>query len=66
MELSPTRYECTEDGQDLTTLVHDEVTAEIPLAYRRDQPRPFRVVVNCPGDGRPHEVAVTGQARYPA
>jgi hypothetical protein len=65
MELTPARYVCTVDGKDLTDLVREELTAEIPVAFDRRGTRPFRVIVNCPGKGRDHEVSVSGQVRYP-
>jgi hypothetical protein len=64
VELTPPRFECGVDGQDLTELVRDELSAEVPVAFDRGRARPFRVVVTCPGAGREHDVSVTGQVRY--
>jgi hypothetical protein len=57
--LDPGRYECPEHHVDLTDLVTEALAEEFDMpavAYRgrlfsgrRTGPRPFRVIVTCPG-----------------
>jgi hypothetical protein len=65
-------YLCAEHGQDLTSLVVDELKAKVPMLYianfgllsaRTSKERQFRVIVVCPGKGTAHEVAFSGTAR---
>lgn len=59
VELIPAEYQCADDGQDLTALVREEMEDWVPASFaRRDT---FRVIVTCPGDEKPHEVAVSGR-----
>jgi len=53
MILDPSTFECPEHHIDLTHLVADELEDEgLPVAYfRRQGPRPFEVLVTCPGTG---------------
>ncbi len=63
VELTPTQYQCAEHGTDLTDQVRDEVAEQIPAAFTRQGPRDFRVIVECPGGAKPHELAFLGQVR---
>lgn len=70
MILDPGRYECPEHHADLTGLVEEALEdQDTPFAYRRPLlgrqapgPRPFRVIVTCPGTGDaiPHPLTCTG------
>lgn len=70
MTIDPERYECPDHKVDLTEQVSDKVedTAGPPVAYlglpgsRRAKPRPFQVIVTCPGkDGTgEHSLTCTG------
>ena len=62
MTVDPDRYECPDHDTDLTGLVEQAVD-ELgpPVAYRPD-PRPFQVIVTCPGTGGTgaHPLTCTG------
>jgi hypothetical protein len=71
MKLDPAEYTCPDHHSDLTSLVRDALEDEdgTPLAYRRGLlpgskagPRPFQVIVACPGPagGQPHQLACAG------
>jgi hypothetical protein len=64
MTLNPDRYECPGHHADLTALVEEAVDEQgPPIAYRRPPgPRPFQVIVTCPGaDGTgAHSLTCTG------
>jgi hypothetical protein len=64
MILNPSHYECPDDHADITALV-EQVLEELgpPVAYRRPPgPKPFQVIVTCPGasGAGSHSVTVTG------
>ena len=66
MKLDPAKYTCPEHGLDLTSQV-EEVLEEDgpPLAYlglpgRAARPRPFEVIVTCPGTGQSHQLTAKG------
>jgi hypothetical protein len=61
MELAPATYRCGAHGIDLTESVREEVSSEVPVAYRASRPRLFVVVITCPGDGSPHDLRFAGQ-----
>jgi hypothetical protein len=72
MKLDPAEYACPDHHADLTSQVRDALDEDdgTPLAYRRgllpgkkSGPRPFQVIVTCPGPaggGQPHELACAG------
>jgi hypothetical protein len=64
MTLNPDRYECPEHHTDLTGLVEQAVDELGPaVAYRRAPgPKPFQVIVTCPGasGAGPHPLTCTG------
>ena len=72
MILDPNRYECPDHHADLTGLVQEALEEEgPPVAYPRPphsrqapRPRPFQVVVTCPGtgtgDAKPHSLICIG------
>jgi hypothetical protein len=52
MKLTPERYECPDHPVDLTEQVMDALDDDFrPVAYRDRSapPRPFEVIVECPG-----------------
>lgn len=56
MTLDPVSYVCTAHNADLTALVTEALDDEAPpLAYfslrKTTGPRPFQVIVTCPGAG---------------
>jgi hypothetical protein len=60
MELAPTEYRCPDHGDDLTDEVRRELSEQIPAAFGSGKPRPFKVIVECPGGGAAHELLFTG------
>jgi hypothetical protein len=63
MMLDPDRYECPEHHTDLTSQVEQALDQPSPpVAYRwPPRPRPFQVIVTCPGTGTgPHPLTCTG------
>ena len=62
MQTTPGSFQCTEDDQDLTELVHEELDLQIPATFRPKKPKEFRVIVTCPGSGTgtEHPVACIG------
>jgi hypothetical protein len=62
MTLNPDRYECPDHHTDLTDQV-EQALEELgpPVAYRPG-PRPFQVIVTCPGNSptRSHPLTCTG------
>jgi hypothetical protein len=71
MKLDPAEYDCPDHHNDLTGQVLDALDGDdgTPLAYRRGLlpgtrpgPRPFQVLVTCPGGagGGQHELACAG------
>ena len=70
MILDPDRYECPDHHADLTGLVEEALDDQgPPFAYWRilpgrkaAGPRPFQVIVTCPGadDAAPHSLTCTG------
>jgi hypothetical protein len=62
MTLDPDGFECPDHHTDLTGLV-EEALDELgpPVAYRSG-PRPFQVIVTCPGTGgtEAHPLTCTG------
>jgi hypothetical protein len=64
MALDPSRYQCPDHGTDLTSQV--ELALEEtgpPVAYRKPAgPRPFQVIVTCPGASGtgPHSLTCSG------
>jgi len=74
MTLDPDRYECPDHHTDLTSLVEEALEDPgVPVAFRNpfgrrhvSSPRPFQVIVTCPGKGGSgaHALTCTGtQAR---
>ena len=68
MQLSPSRYVCSQDGIDLTKKVEELVGEDVPLSSgifdrKRPSKRPFKVIVECPGtkEGGPHSVVFKGE-----
>ena len=68
VKLDPAKYACPDHGVDLTSQV-EEVLEEDgpPVAYlrlslrgRRAGPRPFEVIVTCPGTGQSHQLTAKG------
>ena len=55
MTLDPVSYVCAEHNADLTVLVTDALDDDVPpvaflsIFKRQTGPRPFRVIVTCPG-----------------
>lgn len=61
MTLDPERYECPEHHTDLTGLVEEAVEYLGPPVAFRPGPRPFQVIVTCPGgDTGAHSLTCTG------
>jgi hypothetical protein len=61
MTLDPERYECPEHHTDLTGLVEEAVEFLGPPVAFRPGPRPFQVIVTCPGgDTGAHSLTCTG------
>ena len=62
MILNPDRYECPEHHTDLTGLVQEAVGELGPPVAYRPGPRPFQVIVTCPGTGSTgaHPLTCTG------
>ena len=62
MNLDPDRYICPEHQADLTALVKEALEGERPVTFQPNKPRPFRVIVDCPGSGGTgsHELACQG------
>lgn len=69
MRLDPDNYPCPNHHTDLTQQVLDALDEDgPPVAYRRPGflggrkpgPRPFEVLVTCPGDGQPHKQKCAG------
>jgi hypothetical protein len=62
MQLNPSRYECPDDHTDVTGLVDEQVEIIGPPVAYRPGPRPFQVIVTCPGGhrGTPHPLTCTG------
>jgi hypothetical protein len=49
MTLDPDRYECPDHHTDLTGLVEEALDDLGPPVAYRPGPRPFQVIVTCPG-----------------
>lgn len=69
MTLDPGNYTCPDHHTDLTGQVRDALDQDgPPVAYRRGLlpgtkagPRPFEVIVTCPGaGGQPHQLTCAG------
>lgn len=71
MKLDPAEYTCPDHRIDLTGLVRDALDEDdgTPRAYRRGLlpgrkagPRPFEVIVTCPGSigGQSHQLSCVG------
>jgi hypothetical protein len=65
MTLEPDRYECPDHHADLTGQIEDALTDEgPPVAFRPPPrgPRPFQVIVTCPGTSSAgaHQLTCTG------
>jgi hypothetical protein len=69
MKLDPATYTCPDHHVDLTGQVKDALDEDDrpPVAYpgrrlpgRAPGPRPFEVLVTCPGGVEPHQLACTG------
>jgi hypothetical protein len=70
MKLSPSRYMCKQHNLDMTEKVKEGLKNEVVVGYglrswrsrsRHQSRRHFRVVVECPGNGRPHQLAFEGE-----
>lgn len=65
MQLDPERYTCPDHHVDITGLVSDALADHgPPVAYQRrpGEPRPFQVIVACPGKygSGEHSLTCTG------
>ena len=72
MKLDPADYTCPDHHADLTSQVRDALEEDggPPVAYRRgllpgkkSGPRPFQVIVTCPGpagSSQPYQLACAG------
>jgi hypothetical protein len=62
MELTPASYRCAEHDHDLTRSVEEQLEERVPVAYARDtaRPRPFEVIVTCPGEATSHRLRFRG------
>ncbi len=62
MTLNPDRYECPDHHTDLTGLVEEALERPGPAGRLPARPRPFQVIVTCPGTGGagPHPLTCTG------
>jgi hypothetical protein len=63
VNLTPIDYTCDTHKQPLTELVHEQLEPVIVASFARSTPRPFRVIVTCPGDGAQgssHQIACSG------
>jgi hypothetical protein len=66
MTLDPDRYECPDHHIDITGLVQEALEELGPPVAYRPGPRPFQVIVTCPGTSGAgaHPLTCTGtQAR---
>ena len=62
MTLDPDRYECPDHRLDITGLVQEALEELGPPVAYRPGPRPFQVIVTCPGasDTGAHPLTCTG------
>ncbi|MER7273182.1 hypothetical protein ABT369_01870 [Dactylosporangium sp. NPDC000244] len=58
MKLQPAKYQCADDGTDLTALVREALEERTPASFGG---RDFRVIVTCPGGAEAHQVGCTGK-----
>lgn len=61
MELEPSVYRCATHGVDLTELVREQVAERTQVLYEPPEDDTFRVIVTCPGNASPHQLACSGR-----